>query len=228
MVGRDVGGGFAALRRFAERATPPAATADAAERCDFCGEPLPPEHRHLLEVATRQARCVCRACALLFDNEAASDGRYRLIPDRRLYLADFRLDDAEWAGLQIPVGLAFFCESTPAGRMLAYYPGPLGPTESLLPLDTWADLAADNPVLAGLRPDVEALLVNRARGAREHYLVPIDECYRLVGVIRLNWRGLGGGREVWDELGRFFAALRARCATVVNIVNEETGDGEAR
>jgi hypothetical protein len=62
--------------------------------------------------------------------------------------------------------------------------------------------------------DVEALLVNRVRGAREHFLVPIDECYRLIGLIRTHWRGLSGGREVWEELARFFEQLRERSRTV--------------
>ena len=58
-----------------------------------------------------------------------------------------------------------------------------------------------------------ALLVNRVghvRGAApaEYYLVPIDECYKLVGLIRTHWRGLSGGTEVWREIGAFFAALK--------------------
>jgi hypothetical protein len=51
---------------------------------------------------------------------------------------------------------------------------------------------------------VEALLVNRARGTRQHFLVPIDDCYRLAGLIRTRWRGLSGGEEVWKEIDRFF------------------------
>ena len=60
----------------------------------------------------------------------------------------------------------------------------MGATESLLELDAWRELEAANPVLATLEPDVEALLVNRARGARRHWIVPIDDCYALVGLIR--------------------------------------------
>ena len=39
---------------------------------------------------------------------------------------------------------------------------------------------------------------------------PIDECYKLVGLIRLHWRGLSGGAVVWGEIGRFFDELRQR------------------
>jgi hypothetical protein len=106
--------------------------------------------------------------------------------------------------------MAFFFHSTPAERVVAFYPSPAGATESLLDLAAWDELVGENPVLAALEPDVEALLVNRARGARQHFLVPIDECYRLVAVIRTRWRGFTGGREVWEEIGSFFDALVRR------------------
>ena len=176
----------------------------------MCGAPVAPEHRHLLDLRERRVMCACRACAILFDRHAASDGHYRLIPDRRLRLADLELSDLMWEELRLPVELAFFFRSAADERVLAFYPSPMGPTESLLDLDAWAALEADNPVLAGLEPDVEALLVNRARGARGYWIVPIDECYTLVGLIRTRWRGLTGGRDVWDEIGRFFERLDGR------------------
>jgi hypothetical protein len=110
--------------------------------------------------------------------------------------------------------MAFFFYSTPAGRVVAFYPSPMGPTESLLKLGAWEELERNNPVLEGMERDVEALLVNRARGAREHFLVPIDECYSLVGLIRTGWRGLSGGREVWKNIEGFFEELRERSRTV--------------
>ena len=62
---------------------------------------------------------------------------------------------------------------------------------------------------------MEALLVDRVGGARRHWIVPLYECYALVGLIRTRWRGLSGGREVWTEIDRFFDELdgRARSAT---------------
>src|ERR671939_446270 len=200
---------FFSLRRFAEEESERAAEA-GQEYCDLCGEPIPPDHRHLLEVSTREIMCVCRPCSILFDSEAASEGKYRLVPDRRFVLEDFEMSDVQWESLRIPVDMAFFFYSTPAERVAAFYPSPMGPTESLLKLSAWEELERCNPVLGGMERDVEALLVNRVRGAREHYLVPIDECYRLVGLIRTRWRGLSGGREVWDEIGRFFDELDRR------------------
>src|SRR3954468_20032891 len=208
---------FSSLRRFAQEESEKTAkeAAEAAqEHCELCSEPIPPEHRHLLEVSTREIICVCRPCSILFDRAAASEGKYRLIPDRRLFLEDFEMSDVQWESLRIPVDMAFFFYSTPAERVVAFYPSPMGPTESLLKLSAWEDLETHNPVLKGMERDVEALLVNRVQGAREHFLVPIAECYSLVGLIRMRWRGLSGGREVWEEIGQFFEALRRRSKSV--------------
>jgi hypothetical protein len=187
----------------------------AMEHCELCGEVIPPDHRHLLEVATRELRCTCRACSILFDRPEAAEGRFRLVSDRRLAVADFALDDVMWAELRLPVDMAFFFHSTPAGRVMAYYPSPMGPTESQLELTAWTALEAANPILRTLAPDVEALLVDRVRGNRRHWIVPIDECYALVGLIRGHWRGLTGGSELWEEIGTHFEALdrRARPAS---------------
>jgi hypothetical protein len=214
LAGARRGGALTVSSRLAQLArptpAPPAAAAPAEERCDLCAEPIPPGHRHLVDVESRRILCACRACTLLFERPGAGGGHLRLLPTRRRRLDDFRLDDADWARLQIPVEMAFFFHSTPAGRVIALYPSPLGATESLLELDAWGDLAAANPILRELEPDVEALLVCRARGMREHWRVPIDDCYELVGLIRADWRGFGGGEQAWRAIARFFEDLQQR------------------
>jgi Family of unknown function (DUF5947) len=203
------------LRRMARAAAePPQPPVAVEERCELCGEPIPPEHRHLIDVESRALLCACRACQILFDRREAGGSHYRLVPERRRRVEDFELDDAAWAELRIPVEMAFFFHSTAAERVVAFYPSPLGATESLLELDAWQQLERANPVLESLEPDVEALLVNRARGAREYFVVPVDDPYRLVGLIRTEWRGLTGGQEVWQEIERFFAELTERAETV--------------
>ena len=177
------------------------------ERCDLCGEPVPPAHRHLIDVHDRRLFCACRPCSILFDHRGAGGGHLRLLPEHARYLGGFDLDDGVWQSFRIPVELAFFFESSAANRVVAFYPAPAGATESLLELEAWEELVARNPVLEQMEPDVEALLVNRTRGARDQWLVPVDRCYELVGLIRMHWKGFGGGPDVWDRLDGFFARL---------------------
>jgi hypothetical protein len=189
------------LRQFVRQRPP-------AERCELCGIGLEAEHSHLLEPASRQLVCSCDACSILFSGQQSA--RYRRVPKDIECLLDFQLTDAQWEDLRLPINLAFFMTSTPSGRVLAFYPSPAGATESLLELEAWQGLVAENPVLGRLEPDVEALLVNRMSKDRQYYRAPIDECYKLVGLIRANWRGLSGGSEVWEEVGQFFISLKQR------------------
>lgn len=192
------------LNRFARG---PQAAA-VVEYCELCAVPLAPDHPHLAEPARGRLLWVCRGCALLLGNRA--DGSFRRVPERTRVLEDFRLSDAEWDAFGVPIGLAFFFFSTAEGRVLGFYPGPAGPTESLLDLRAWSGLVAANPVLEALEPDVEALLVNRVNDAREYYLAPIDRCYALVGLIRTHWRGVSGGNRAWKAIDGFVADLRER------------------
>ncbi len=197
---------LATLRRFVR---PRAAN---VERCEMCSAELGAEHPHLVEPSSRQMVCACDPCAILFDGHI--EKKFKRVPRRIRALPDFRLTDGQWDSLMIPIQLAFFFHSTPDGRVLALYPSPAGPTESLLALDSWNEVVEDNPVLREMEPDVEALLVNRVGGTCEYYIVPIDECYKLVGLIRAHWRGLSGGTEVWREIKQFYAGLKERAVPV--------------
>lgn len=196
------------LRALAQQGSQVAA--DEQEHCDLCGLPVPAEHRHVVDLQTRQLLCTCRACAVLFDRSAAGGGHYRLVPDRRLRLEGFELGDATWDQLKIPVEMAFFFTSSAHERVMAFYPGPMGATESRLELETWQEVKSSNQILGTMEPDVEALLVNRVKGARRYWLVPLEDCYRLVALIRTRWRGFTGGKEVWLEINRFFDDLDQR------------------
>jgi hypothetical protein len=200
------------LRQVARRAEQEA----QIEHCELCADPIPADHRHLLDLRNRELMCACRACRILFEGGAAGGGHYKLVPERRLLLSGFEMDDAEWAELRIPVDMAFFFRIAAEDRVVAYYPSPAGPTESLLELGAWAELERANPVLEGMEADVEALLVNRSRGASQYFVVPIEDCYALVGLIRTRWRGLSGGREVWEGIDGFFEGLAGRSREVTN------------
>jgi hypothetical protein len=193
---------FAVLRKFSRKRT-------GVERCELCSVELSADHAHLLERASRKIICSCEACSVLFSEHG--NARYRRVPRRSQSLIDFQITDLEWEGLLLPINLAFFYRDSAADRVVAMYPSPAGATESLLDLESWTEIASRNPKLQALEPDVEALLVNRMGTAQDYFIVPIDECYRLVGLIRTHWRGLSGGTEVWKQMRDFFAQLRRRC-----------------
>ncbi len=197
---------FTTLRSLTRKPpAPPGSSAD--ERCDMCGVGLIRQHQHLVDPVSRKLVCACDACAVLFQQNGVT--KYKRVPRRARLLADFQMTDAQWDSLMIPIGLAFFVESTPENKVLALYPSPAGSTESLLSLEAWWDIVQENPALADMEADVEALLVNRLDRAGDYYIAPIDKCYQLVGLIRSNWRGLSGGTEVWEKIRGFFEELKA-------------------
>jgi len=191
-----------ALQRAIDRAA--GRRAGTVERCGLCGAAVAAGHRHVLEVREDTPMCVCTACTLLFERDGAGGGQYRLIPTRRLRLAGLSTEP-----LGVPVGIAFFVKHHD-GRVVAHYPSPLGGTRAEVDPVAWTGIEAASPALAGMRPAVEALLAraNRAGGAGEHWILPIDTCYRLVAVIRQHWAGMAGGAAVWREVARFFEELR--------------------
>lgn len=199
---------FAGLQKLL-RKRPQAAP---GERCDYCAVPLPKEHGHLVDLKARRILCGCRPCYLVFEPEGAAQGRYKVVPARYERVAGFAVDDARWEALQIPIGLAFFFYNSVDRKMSAFYPGPAGATESQLPLAEWEAIAAGYPALAGVRADVEAILIHRRTdGPARCTIVPIDAAYELVGIMRTNWRGFDGGPEVWSRIEAFFAKIDERC-----------------
>ncbi|HZJ53479.1 MAG TPA: DUF5947 family protein [Myxococcaceae bacterium] len=200
------GGGLASLRRLRERPS-----ADPEERCQLCANPIEETHPHLVRLDTRALLCSCPPCFLLFGQKGAGGGKFRAVP-RRYVHQPLQLSLADWDALQIPVRMAFLFRNSSLGRIVAFYPSPAGATESLLSLEAWEEIESRTPLLQGMEPDVEALLVRgEPHGERlETFLVPIDACYELTGRVRRLWRGFDGGDEARGELARFFATLRAR------------------
>lgn len=179
---------------------------ERVEVCELCAAALGTQHQHLLELERQRVTCACDPCAILFGGNALQ--RYRRIPRDTSSLRDFSMDEHEWNSLLIPINLAFFVNSSTAGRVVAQYPSPGGAMESSLDLEYWNTIVERNPVLKKFEPDVEALLINRLNGKQQYFRAPIDQCFRLVGIIRMNWRGLSGGHQVWTEIERFFGELR--------------------
>ena len=187
-----------AIRRAGQRT--------AAERCGMCAGAVGAAHRHVWDQQDGELMCACTACSLLFEREAAGAGRYQLVPDQGRRLTGPSADE-----LNVPVGLVFFVKQ-PDGRVLGHYPSPLGTTESEIDAGAWRAVEARSPALAELKPRVEAFLVwtETPRGGGQQWLVPIDDCFRLVALIRQHWSGMSGGSAVWREIAGFFDDLGRR------------------
>lgn len=181
----------------------------------MCAEPFGEWHGHVVDLEGRGLMCTCRGCALLFTTRGAGAGRYQTVPERYRYAANVPVAEMTWDSIGIPVAMAFFFTNSELEQTVAFYPSPAGATESLLSLQSWKDLLAVTPELADLEPDVEALLVHKGDSGFEYFAVPIDACYKLVGLVRTYWKGFDGGEEAWDAIHAFFAELRERSETVV-------------
>jgi hypothetical protein len=205
------------LRGLATRPTNGAAAAppsnapetEAAEHCELCGTTIPEDHRHLLHLVERRIVCSCEACWAM----RAGEGDYRPVGNRTLWLEDLDIPDDLWASFQIPIGLAFFMESTVTNCVVAMYPSPAGATESELHFDSWQRMLLLNPVLNTLEPDIEGLIVNRLAEAPAYVIAPIDTCYALTGTIKASWEGISGGGAVEEAVAGFFERLHDRAVT---------------
>ncbi len=196
------------LRRIATTSRP----TDGRERCEMCGEPIADAHPHVVNLDSRALMCTCRGCYLLFVTEGARQ-RYRAVPERYLSFPDFRLGPGQWEELEIPVGLAFFFHNSVQDRTIAFYPGPAGAAESELPLAAWDSVVAENPAIATMAPDTEALIIRApgtTRPLADAHLVPIDACYELVGLLRQVWRGFDGGQDARARIETWFGRVSAR------------------
>jgi hypothetical protein len=184
--------------------TPQSAHGGADATCDLCPIGIGENHRHLLHLVERRIVCVCETCW----STHSGDPEFRPPGGRTLWLEDFDMSDDVWAAFQIPIGLAFLLRSSVTNGVVALYPSPAGATESELELTAWDALCAANPILERLEPDAEALIVDRTGAAPRYAIVPVDQCYRLVGLIKARWSGITGGRGVEEAIGEFFDGLR--------------------
>jgi hypothetical protein len=194
---RSAGGGVAPTEPDHEPGT---------ERCEVCGVPIGPGHRHLLHLLERRILCACEPCWAM----RSGDGDLRPTGQRTVWLSDLDVPDDVWAAFRIPIGLAFFMESTVTGCVVALYPSPGGATESELRFDQWDRMRALHPALATLEPDIEGLIADRLTEPPTYVIAPIDRCYELTGTVRAHWSGISGGDAVGAAVDAFFAQLRAQ------------------
>ena len=211
--------------------TAPGRQDGAEEHCEFCATGIPAEHGHVADLEQSSLACACRACYLLFTQAGQAWGdappaspastspegvrrgsaRYRSVPDRYLRDSSRPMPALGWDELQIPVGLAFFLNSSARG-LGGFYPSPAGATECTLDLAAWERLASAYPLLDAAEPDVEAVLLCRDSHASEaeYFVVPIDVCYELAGRMRMLWKGFDGGTEARASIEAFLTGVRKR------------------
>ena len=209
LAARRRAGMVGGLKRLATaspaRDVPPPASR-TGESCDLCGTELPKDHRHMLHMEERRIECTCESCWAL----RSGDPEYRPVGTRVEWLPDLAMSPERWAGFDIPIGLAFFMRSTTAGGVVALYPSPAGATESALDESVWEALVAENAVLESMESDAEGLVVNRLADPPSYAIAPIDDCYRLVGLVKANWEGISGGDGLERAIRGYFEGLRER------------------
>ena len=192
------------ISKLRKIAVPP--VREASEKCNFCNAVLPVDHRHLVDLSAMRFICTCDMCMVV----QVVRGRYKTLPQRYLHMTDFKMSDELWSDFLIPVNMAFFVLKSNENGAVAFYPAPTGATESKLKMEPWTQLSELNPELGNLIPDLEALLVNRLQEENQYFIVPIDSCYKLIGMIRTAWKGIFGGKEVNDIINKFFNELREK------------------
>ena len=143
--------------------------------------------------------CTCRGCYLLFtaeDAHAALPRRARPLPVVPRLRPRPRPAGTSWRSRS---GSRSSSATRCSDRMVAFYPGPAGATESELPLDAWDGRRGGQPGAATAAARRRGAAGPRARttssASSSCHLVPIDACYELVGRLRQVWRGFDGGQE---------------------------------
>ena len=196
------GGGFEVLRRFAKARAP-------VERCDLCGLEIGPDHDHLIDPAERRLVCACGACAVLFSAQAGT--KFKRVPQdvtRTRRADDQRLRSGRRSGCR-----SIWRSSTTARRRDGWWPAT--PVRRARRSPCWSSRpgrksSASIPSSPACSPTSRRCWSTACAAARTRtacFLVPIDQCFRLVGIIRMQWKGFTGGTAVWEEIDGFFAEL---------------------
>jgi hypothetical protein len=142
--------------------------------------------------------------------DGTSHATLRAVPPRsEIVEVDVAAEDL--TSLGVPVGLAFFFYSSRLEQWSVGFPSPAGATEAELGDGVWDAFLSKEKLPRRIRHDVEGFLVRTDRGAAPRgFIVPIDVCYDLVGLLRRRWRGMDGGDEARAAIGTFFDSLPRR------------------
>jgi len=194
-------------------------TNDGVERCELCASPVAMEHSHLVDLHKRRLVCCCEACGSLFEvpldggkSQELALARFKRVSTRWKKLGDVVMGRELAAELCLPVGLVFLMCSSPSGKAVGLFPGPLGIAEAEISDDGWAGVLERWSALQEMAADVEAIMLVNMRNVDEAgvYLVPIDACFSLAGRLQGSSKGLDGGAEAGKVVADFVRELTAK------------------
>ena len=194
-----------ALRRLQMREMPDGPQPIEAD-CDLCGTSMPEDHRHLLELEERRIVCVCESCWALRSGEA------QYCPPARGSSCSTTSTCPTSCGRGCASRSAWpssFARTTASWRSTRAPPARPSPSSEL---EAWDELVGRNGVVGDIERDSEALVVDKLNDGIQAAIVPTDEAYRMVGLVKANWQGISGGQGVPAAVAGFFDELRARVA----------------
>ena len=177
----------------------------------MCGETARRAARHVVDIESGRSSAPAGPAICSSLSEAAAGGKYRSVPERVRHDPDHAAGRRGLGRAADPGRRWRSSSSTPrsAGWWRATRAPPGRPSANL----TWRPGTGWSPAtrcLAAMTPDVEAVFVDRSEHGDEVFLVPIDDCYALVGELRRRWQGFDGGAEAHAALAAFLAGLRGR------------------
>ena len=176
------------------------------EVCELCGTELPQNHRHLLQLTERRILCACATCW------ASALGRPRAAPDRAAASSGSRTSSCPRScgrSCRSRSGSPSSCARASPTRWSPCTRAPRAPPSPSSTCPPGRSSSELNPILTGIEPDAEALVVNRIADPHEFVIAPIDECYGLVGAIKVSWEGISGGPALEREVPAFFDEMRS-------------------
>jgi len=192
------------------------ARARSRSGASFCGQLLPARHSHVVHIERRNLLCACRPCFLLFSSAGAAGGKVKAVPEEVFDLGEGVFSQAQWTGCRSR-SISRSSSSTALSAAPWFSIPARREPPSRCCRSNVEELVREHPRLATLSQDVEALLAWQRSETSDQpsaaFIVPIDACYELVGIVRRTWKGFHGGEEAWQAIAAFFSALRARAST---------------
>ena len=183
--------GLRGLRGQRRLGTEAAANGSAGpeERCDVCGVEIPDEHEHLLHLGDRRILCVCATCWA----QRSADPELRPTGTRVVWLDASSSRTSSGPASRSRSGWPSSCAAPRwAGwwRCTRAPPAPPSPSSSSTP-GTSSAPSIRSSTRSSRTPRHSS---STASPSQPRYVIaPIDECYGLVGAIKVSWEGISGG-----------------------------------